>query len=250
MLGKLIRVGITDKIGAPFGDTGELFRLNHGQPIGRFVASTPVSGVFIVGIDNPVNHFDGRIIALIRFLDNGEVKLIAAPKSKRFIDCEIKPLVEFYIGNRSYALECYYERSCGAVIYRQINGGYRFLLIKNRRSSNWGFPKGHMEDGEDMYDTAKREVLEETGIHIDIIPNFVSHSEYSIQGRIEKTVLIFIGKTEDTQTIIQREEIEDYIWLTFSAAYDSLKFENDKKILKDAYDFLSSKGYISEVKNG
>ena len=48
--------------------------------------------------------------------------------------------------------------------------------------------------------TAIREVLEETGIHIQILPQFASKSEYTIQGRVEKSVTIFLAKTKDTQT--------------------------------------------------
>ena len=247
MLGKLIRVNVTEQIGSPYGENGAVYSLNHGQPICKVNTSSPVSGVLIMGINNPVRRFDGRVIAQIRFLDNGEVKLIASPKSKHFIDCEIKPFIGFVTDGRDYLLECFYERSCGAVIYRKINDRIRFLLIKNKRSSNWGFPKGHMEDGETLEDTAKREVLEETGIHIDIIPGFSSKSEYSIQNRIQKSVIVFVAKTVDTQTIIQREEIEDYIWLTFNDAYNNLKFENDKNILKTAKDFLISNSYIEEV---
>ena len=114
-----------------------------------------------MGIDNPVKHFDGRIIASVRFLDTGDVKLIAAPKSKKYIDCEIRELIEFYTQNRPFNLDCYYERSCGAVVYRMINDEVRYLLIKNRRSTHWGFPKGHIEKGETHEQTAMREVLEE-----------------------------------------------------------------------------------------
>ena len=246
MLGKLIRVSITEAVGSALPNGG-FYKLNHGKPIGKFRVSSPISGVFILGIDNPVKHFDGRVIAILRFRDNGEQKLIAAPKSKRFIDWEIKRFIAFYTGNRPFSLECYYERSCGAVVYRIINGGVRYLLIKNRRSSNWSFPKGHVEDGETLEETAKREVFEEAGIRIKIFPGFVSKSQYTIQNRIQKTVQIFAATTNDEQTRIQPEEIEDYIWVPFENAYNCLKFENDKAILKDAHEFLIEHNYISEV---
>ncbi len=246
MLGNLIRVDITEPIGTPYGDDGTVYSLNHGKPTGRINTSSPVSGVLIMGIANPVHHFDGRVIARLRFLDNGDVKLIASPKSKRFINCDILPFIKFITKGRKYVLDCFYERSCGAVIFREINNTTRFLLIKNLRSSNWGFPKGHMELGEAPEDTAKREVFEETGIRVSIIPGFSSKSEYTIQNKIEKTVIIFAGKTTDTQTKIQKEEIEDYIWLRFEDAYKSLKFENDKSILKSAHDFLVSQNLIKE----
>ncbi len=245
MLGKLVRVCITDPVGSPLPN-GNTYKLNHGKPIGKFKASTPISGVLILGIDNPVKHFDGRVVAILKFRDNGEQKLIASPKSKRYINWEIDSLVKFCTEGRQYTLECYYERSCGAVVYRKINGDYRYLLIRNRRSSNWSFPKGHVEKGETLEETAIREVLEETGLHIDLIPGFISKSEYTIQNRIQKTVQIYVASTQDTQTKIQVEEIEDYIWLTFENAVKNLKFENDKIILKDARDFLLNNNYISE----
>ncbi len=246
MLGKLIRVCISEPVGTSMPDGG-VFKLNHGNPIGKFYTSSPISGVLILGIDNPVKHFDGRVIATLKFKDNGEQKLIAAPKSKRYINWEIKNYIEFYTKNRPFSLNCYYERSCGAVVFRKINNEIRYLLIRNRRSSNWSFPKGHVENGETLEDTAIREVLEETGLRIKILPGFKCKSEYSIQNRIQKTVQIFVASTEDTQTIIQQEEIEDYLWLTYEKAYQQLKFENDKSILKDAHDYLIYNNYIREV---
>ena len=92
-----------------------------------------------------------------------------------------------------------------------------------------------------------REVLEETGLHINIIPGFISKSQYSIQNKIQKTVQLYVATTNDTQTRIQAEEIEDYIWLTYENALRSLKFENDKTILTDAREFLLNNKYITEV---
>lgn len=249
MLGKLIRVSITDPIGSPLSSS-TVYKLNHGKPIGNFKPAPTVTGVFILGIDNPVRHFDGRVIAVIKFRDNGEQKIIAAPKSKKYIDCEIRESIDFYTQKRPFFLDCYYERSCGAVVYRRINNEIRYLLIRNRRSSNWSFPKGHVEKGETLEDTAIREVFEETGLRINIHPGFKCKSEYTIQNKIQKTVQIFVASTNDIQTKIQVEEIEDYIWLTFENAYKHLKFENDKTILKDAKDYLVSNKYISEENYG
>ena len=77
-----------------------------------------------------------------------------------------------------------------------------------------------------------------TGIHIHIHPGFVSRSEYTIQGKVEKSVSIFVAGTTDTQTVIQQEEIEDYIWLNYQKAWKVLKFENDRSILEKANKFL------------
>ena len=122
----------------------------------------------------------------------------------------------------------------------------RFLLIKNRRSSHWGFPKGHVEQGENDFQTAYREVLEETGIRITIHPDFITKSQYTIQGKVEKNVNIFLAATQDTQTIIQKEEIEDYIWLGYEKALGKLRFETDRNTLAKAYEYLKNKKIITE----
>ena len=169
---------------------------------------------------------------------------MVAPKSTRYINHQIEEAISFAEEGREYKLECLYERSCGAVVYRFINDEIRYLLIKNRRSAHWGFPKGHVEKGETNEQTAIREVLEETGIHIKILPQFVSKSDYTIQGKVEKSVMIYLAKTNDTQTVIQKEEIEDYVWLNYDKAMDTLRFVNDRSILENARDYLINAGVI------
>ncbi|MDE5995072.1 MAG: NUDIX domain-containing protein, partial [Oscillospiraceae bacterium] len=181
-------------------------------------------------------------IAVIKRNDEGGIILVVAPKSKRYIVQDIEDAISYAEKDGTYELSCLYETSCGAVVYRIINGEVRFLLIKNKRSLNWGFPKGHMERGEDEHMTAYREVLEETGIRINFLPDFRFKSEYSIQNRIEKKVIIFLATTQDTKTVIQQEEIEEYLWLGFQKAMDALRFPNDKQILIKANEYLEKEG--------
>ena len=183
--------------------------------------------------------FDGRVVGIVRYDGSNETDWVVAPKSTRFINIDIANGIDFAVKNKNHTLECLYERSCGAVVFRFINGERRFLLIKNKRSCHWGFPKGHVENDETDEETAKREVLEETGIHIKIFPGFKHKSEYTIRGRIEKSVLIFLATTDDTQTVIQPEEIEDYIWLGYDNAISTLNYPNDKDILSLAKAYIT-----------
>lgn len=238
MLGKYVRVRVTNPIRSVNRQFGFTYQLNFGAVEGKKRYDTVSSGAYIMGINHPVRTFDGRVIAIIKRNDGSPAVYVVAPKSMRFISYQIEDAIAFAESGREYKLECLYERSCGAVVFRNINGEIRYLLIKNRRSTHWGFPKGHVEKGESFEQTAAREVLEETGIHIRIIPQFASKSEYTIQGKVEKTVTIFLAGTSDTQTTIQREEIEDYIWLNYEKAMDTLRFINDRNILQNAHDFL------------
>ena len=240
MLGKYIRVKVVKPIGSIDEKTGYTYPLNYGEVYDDENGTT----AFIMGIDHPVRNFDGRVIAVLSPKSSGKPILIVAPKSTRFIITDIRQHIDIEKDFPQYRIECLYESSCGAVVFRDIKGEIRYLLIKNKRSAHWGFPKGHIEPGETKKETAIREVLEETGVHVKIIDGYESVSKYKIQNRIEKIVSIFVGTTTDTSTSIQPEEISDYIWLTYDRALSILKFENDKSIIISAHKFLNDNNYI------
>lgn len=203
---------------------------------------------FVMGVTHTVSCFDGRIIAALvpKNPENTELKTIyvIASRSSRYINQDIYDYLDVKHDFPGYTLVCYYESSAGAVVYRCIKGKLRFLLIKNKRSSNWGFPKGHLEKGETKYDAARREVLEETGLHIKIHLGFEGVSKYTLRNNVDKKVSIFVATTDDLRTTIQEEEIDDYRWLAYDQALGHLTFENDKKIFRDAVDFLIKKKLI------
>lgn len=58
--------------------------------------------------------------------------------------------------------------SAGAVVFREHEGKTQALMIYSNHKS-WGFPKGHLERGENPAAAARREVLEETGIRIELL---------------------------------------------------------------------------------
>lgn len=238
MLGKIVRVRVTKPLGRLDGETGVRFPLNFGVLESAPPSRVPVAGAYILGVNHPVRRFDGRVVATVRDKRENAVYLVVSPKSKRYIIQDIRPAVAFRHKGKGVKIECFYERSCGAVVFRDSADGRRFLLIKNKRSTHWGFPKGHVEAGETDEQTAVREVLEETGLHIRLLDGFCEKSTYTIQGRIDKTVLIFLAATTDTKTVIQESEIEDYLWLEYDRCLSTLNYENDKAILKKAQAYL------------
>ncbi len=246
MLGKYVRVRVTRPMHFLDREKNIAYSLNFGSVESGIDPHSPVKGAYIMGVTHRVRVFEGRVIAVIKRKNMGGIVLVVAPKSKRYIVHQIEDAISFVEKEGTYDISCLYESSCGAIVFREIHGEKRFLLIKNKRSSNWGFPKGHMERGETEKETAYREVLEEAGIRIRFLPDFRFRSEYSIQGRIEKQVVIFLATTDDTTTTIQREEIEEYLWLRYDKAMNSLKFPNDKQMLRKANEYLSG----TEVANG
>lgn len=203
---------------------------------------------FVMGVTHTVCNFDGRIIAALIPKDSENKNLktmwIMASRSSRYINQDILQVIDVENDFPQHNLICYYESSAGAVVYRSIKGKLRYLLIKNKRSSNWGFPKGHLEMGETKYDAAKREVLEETGLHIRIQLGYEGISKYKLRNNVDKKVSIFVATTDDMRTIVQEEEIDDFMWLAYDQAIGFLSFENDKKILREAVDFLLKNNLI------
>ena len=72
-----------------------------------------------------------------------------------------------------------HEKSCGAVVFTRTDKGVKYLLIANLKGI-YGFPKGHVEAGETEEQTALREIREETGLRVTLVPGFRAVDEHLI----------------------------------------------------------------------
>lgn len=142
------------------------------------------------------------------------------------------------------------EKSAGAIIFRKEGENLFFLLLHYPRAMRrpkpyWDFPKGHIEKGEKIEDTARRETYEETGLKdIEIISGFKETIKYFFRWEdknILKFVAFYLAKTTEKEVKISSEHI-GYEWLPFEKALEQLTYKNAKGILKKANDFLSERG--------
>jgi len=181
-----------------------------------------------------------RVIAVITEKNTGRVSYAVAAERVVIYEPQIRDMLDDRI-NGEYDVTCLSEKSCGAVIYRRKSGNLEFLLIKNRRGGNWGFPKGHIERGEDEKTTALREVKEETGLDVRLTEGFRSLSEYHPRGRIFKQVVFFLAEMpEGGQIVPQQAEIDRFIWADYGLAMRTFRFNNDRNVLTQARDWLRS----------
>lgn len=133
-----------------------------------------------------------------------------------------------------------HEKSCGAVVYRMVKGRIELLLIKHRYGGHWSFPKGHVERGEQEFETALREVKEETGLDIRLEKGFRHSVEYYPRPDVRKQVVYFLGEAACGDFQMQEEEISDIVWVELEKAYHMVSFRNDKNLINQAKALLRS----------
>jgi 8-oxo-dGTP pyrophosphatase MutT (NUDIX family) len=127
-----------------------------------------------------------------------------------------------------------HEKSCGAIVYRKHHGNIEILLIKHVNSGHWSFPKGHTEPDESEMDTARREIMEETGIDVIIDPTFRETVTYYPRKETKKIVVYFLAKAKNYSYNPQAEEIAEIRWVDVGHATSVLTYENDKSIVNKA----------------
>jgi 8-oxo-dGTP pyrophosphatase MutT (NUDIX family) len=139
------------------------------------------------------------------------------------------------------------EFSCGAIICRMKDENLLFLLVNSERNGIWGFPKGHIENGESETETARREIFEETGIkNIEFIKNFRQEDVYIINSaasctderQVEKHSIYFLVSALEDTLNFDKNEISELKWVDIHHAQDLLSFANQKKIINSAYNLI------------
>lgn len=132
-----------------------------------------------------------------------------------------------------------HEKSCGAIVYKFGEDGQpKLLLVKHRYGGHWAFPKGHVEAGEDEFQTARREILEETGLRVRLREGFRESVEYSPKPNVMKEVVYFLGEAVDGEEHKQEAEISDLKWLSVEEAERQVTHENNRRLIEDAKRFL------------
>ncbi|MEM0243343.1 MAG: NUDIX domain-containing protein [Candidatus Aenigmatarchaeota archaeon] len=130
------------------------------------------------------------------------------------------------------------KTSCGAIVFYKDNEKIEFLLLKY--PNYWGFPKGEKEEKESEIEAARREIKEETNLDVEFIPGFIREYEYSywLNKRLVKKKAIFFLARAKTKNVKISWEHKDFKWLNLEDALKLLTYEEDKKNLREAYEFI------------
>lgn len=140
------------------------------------------------------------------------------------------------------------EISAGAVVFRRSKPIKYILLHYKFKSEYWDFPRGNIEKGETVEQTAIREVEEETGLKFDLIPGFKEKIKWFFRrdGKIiAKQVTYLLAEARNTDVKISMEHL-GYTWLEFEDAIKRLKFDSSRSTLTKANRFINSVRTLSD----
>ncbi len=129
------------------------------------------------------------------------------------------------------------EVSAGGLVQSQTDPELVALISHKNRGgkADWCIPKGHVEPGEDLAQTAVREISEETGIEAEVVEK-LGEINYSFKigpQRIKKTVHHFLLRQTGGQISSDMDptgEVIEAKWFKLSELDSVLAHENERKV--------------------
>ena len=96
MIGKVVKVVVDRPIGTHHPNHKDLiYSVNYGYVPEIFAPDGEEQDAYILGVNEPVPEFVGKVIAIIHRLNDIEDKLVVASEGKYFTKKEIENLVAF-----------------------------------------------------------------------------------------------------------------------------------------------------------
>ena len=96
MLGRVVKVIVDRPLGTYHPKHKDIYySVNYGYVEGIIVADGEEQDAYILGVNEPIKEFSGKVIAIIHRFDDIEEKLVVAPEGISFTKDEIMQSVNF-----------------------------------------------------------------------------------------------------------------------------------------------------------
>lgn len=133
-------------------------------------------------------------------------------------------------------------------VYKEEDKIY-VCAVHNIKSDEWGLPKGSPEKGETSFETAKRELEEETGIvDFEIIGGKIFSESYSFEqdGVVYDKENVYWIASVDEMKVSEDIDSADMKWFEIDKAKDVFSFDNISELLDEVKEYLSTFPLVTE----
>lgn len=130
-------------------------------------------------------------------------------------------------------------RASGFVVFRREGSRLLYLTLTSARHGTVGVPKGKVDEGENLLETAYRETEEECGLGKDalrVFPFFRRRIRYEV-AKSPKEVFYYLAETSQEQVRLSPEHSSGS-WDDFDAASTRIVHTDLRNVLRDAAAFL------------
>ncbi|MEZ5245983.1 MAG: NUDIX hydrolase [Acidimicrobiales bacterium] len=119
--------------------------------------------------------------------------------------------------------------AAGGIVLRENDGELEVLVVHRPHRADWSFPKGKIDDGESLEQTAVREVEEETGYRcrrMDRLP-IVRY----VDGKDREKLVVYWTMEVESGAFTPNDEVDTLGWFTPVAAAGLLTYDHDIELL-------------------
>jgi 8-oxo-dGTP pyrophosphatase MutT (NUDIX family) len=134
------------------------------------------------------------------------------------------------------------EVSAGGIVFRDGPEGVEIVLVRRHAERLVAIPKGKVDPGESLPETAVREVREETGLEADVVAELgtVEYWFTDFHGeRVEKIVHYYLMVPTGGDIADHDDEFDEVGWFHIAEAQRVLTHQNQMPILHRAAELIA-----------
>ncbi|RWX00369.1 NUDIX domain-containing protein [Flavobacterium cerinum] len=124
-----------------------------------------------------------------------------------------------------------------AVIFKKTDSAYDILFIKRKNDpykGKWALPGGFVDENEDLFDAANRELLEETGVKVTRLEQLAAFGKPGRDPRQHIVSIAYTGFAEENTNAVAADDADEAKWFSIKKLPE-LAFDH-ADIVKSALD--------------